>query len=133
MDGKRCSASILIADDEPNICLALKFLLEDHGCDVRCAMDGEEAIQEIQRSPPDLLLLDLAMPKRSGFEVCQTARSDPKLTSMRILVMSAQCQDVAVEKALAMGADGFLAKPFSNAQVVEAITSLIDQGQLNYA
>ncbi len=133
MESEGNSTSVVIADDDANICTALRFLLEAQGYDVRCAADGEEAIREVHSLAPAVLLLDLEMPKRSGYEVCQTLRDDPELANMRILIVSAKCQDVAVEKALAMGADGYLAKPFSMADVIEKVGTLVKQGQLKHA
>ncbi|MCH9806138.1 MAG: response regulator [Alphaproteobacteria bacterium] len=126
MEKQRDAASILIADDEKNICFAMQFLLEGQGYDVTCVEDGAQAIDALQSSQPQLLLLDLTMPKLNGYEVCQAARADPRLGAMRILIVSAQCKDVAVEKAMAMGADGYLKKPFSSADVISAVGTLLN-------
>jgi two-component system, OmpR family, alkaline phosphatase synthesis response regulator PhoP len=125
--------TVLVVDDESNIRMALQFLMEEQGYAVRCAADGEEAVEEIKKSPPDVVLLDVKMPKRSGYEVCQAVRSDPNLDQVRILVLSALCQHVAIEKATAMGADGYLTKPFSTADVVEKVRSLAARSQEHHA
>ena len=124
MNERAGQKTVLVVDDESNIRMALQFLMEEEGYAVRCAADGDEAVEEIKKSPPDVVLLDVKMPKRSGYEVCQAVRSDPNLDQVRILVVSALCQHIAVEKATAMGADGYLTKPFSTADVVDKVRTL---------
>ncbi len=133
MEGSADRKTVLVVDDESNIRMALQFLMEEQGYAVRCAADGEAAVEEIKKSPPDVVLLDIKMPKRSGYEVCQAVRSDPNLGKVRILVLSAICRHVAIEKATAMGADGFLSKPFSTADVVEKVRSLTARSDDNHA
>jgi two-component system, OmpR family, alkaline phosphatase synthesis response regulator PhoP len=117
--------SVLIVDDEPNIVLSLQFLMKKAGFDVRTARDGEEALAEIARSAPDLVLLDVMMPKRDGFDVCQTVRANPAWQSIRIVLLTAKGRDVEREKGLALGADDYVTKPFSTRDVLERIEKLV--------
>ena len=117
--------SVLIVDDEPNIVLSLQFLMKKAGFDVRTARDGEEALAEIARAAPDLVLLDVMMPKRDGFDVCQTVRANPAWQGIRIVLLTAKGRDVEREKGLALGADDYVTKPFSTRDVLERIEKLV--------
>jgi DNA-binding response OmpR family regulator len=107
------SASILIADDEPNIVLAIEFVLQEEGYRVRVARDGQEALDAIAAELPDLLLLDVMLPRLSGFEVCQRIRANPGWRGLRVVMLSAKGRDVEVQKGLALGADAYVTKPFA--------------------
>ncbi|TVT59219.1 MAG: response regulator [Azoarcus sp. PHD] len=117
---------ILIADDEPNIVISLEFLMKREGFDVTVATDGEEAVNRIRSDRPDLVLLDVMMPKKSGFEVCQEIKSDPELESTRILMLTAKGRDTEVSKGLALGADAYMTKPFSTKELVERVRSMLE-------
>jgi two-component system alkaline phosphatase synthesis response regulator PhoP len=117
--------SVLIVDDEPNIVLSLQFLMKKAGFDVRTARDGEEALAEIARAAPDLVLLDVMMPKRDGFDVCQTVRANPAWQGVRIVLLTAKGRDVEREKGLALGADDYVTKPFSTRDVLARIEKLV--------
>jgi DNA-binding response OmpR family regulator len=119
---------ILIADDEPNIVISLEFLMKREGYDVSIAIDGAEAIDKIRAEPPDLVLLDVMMPKKSGFEVCQEIKSDPSLQQVRILMLTAKGRDTEVAKGLALGADAYVTKPFSTKELVERVRSMLAAG-----
>jgi DNA-binding response OmpR family regulator len=118
-------ASILVADDEPNIVLSLEFILKQAGYRVRVAGDGEAALAAIGAEPTDLLVLDAMMPKRDGFDVCGTIRANPAWASLRILMLTAKGSDAERDKGLALGADDYLTKPFSNREVVERVRQLL--------
>lgn len=117
---------ILIADDEPNIVISLEFLMKREGYDVIVANDGEEAVHRIRGDRPDLVLLDVMMPKKSGFEVCQEIKSDPDLQATRILMLTAKGRDTEVSKGLALGADAYMTKPFSTKELVERVRSMLE-------
>jgi DNA-binding response OmpR family regulator len=116
---------ILIADDEQNIVISLEFLMKREGYEVLIANDGEEAVARIRAEVPDLVLLDVMMPKKSGFEVCQEVKSNPDLQSVRILMLTAKGRDTEVAKGLALGADAYMTKPFSTKELVERVRSML--------
>jgi len=118
--------SILIVDDEPNILLSLEFLMKQAGYEVHTSADGEDALQQIHSTIPDLVLLDINMPKRNGYEVCETVRADPKLSSVKIIMLTAKGRDVEREKGLALGADDYVVKPFSTQEVVNKVNEILD-------
>jgi two-component system, OmpR family, alkaline phosphatase synthesis response regulator PhoP len=121
-------SKILIADDEQNIVISLEFLMKREGFVVSIAQDGEEAVEKIRAELPDLVLLDVMMPKKSGFEVCQEVKSDPALQSVRILMLTAKGRDTEVAKGLALGADAYMTKPFSTRELVERVRSMLAEG-----
>ena len=116
---------VLIADDEQNIVISLEFLMKREGYQVEVANDGEEAVRRIRASRPDLVLLDVMMPKKSGFEVCQEIRSDPEMAGIRILMLTAKGRDTEVAKGLALGADAYMTKPFSTRELVDKVRALL--------
>jgi DNA-binding response OmpR family regulator len=116
---------ILVADDEPNIVTALEFLLHRAGYEVVVAHDGQEALEAIARERPDLVLLDVTMPRRSGFEVCQAVKSDARLEATRVLLLSARSRDTDMAKGLALGADAYMTKPFSTQELLARVAALL--------
>lgn len=119
------TAKILIVDDEPNIVISLEFLLKREGYTVVIARDGQEAIEAIERERPDLVLLDVMMPKKSGFEVCQDVRTNDALQATKILMLTAKGRDTDVAKGLALGADAYMTKPFSTRDLVQKVASML--------
>jgi DNA-binding response OmpR family regulator len=117
--------SVLVVDDEANILLSLEFLMKKAGYEVRLARDGEEALAEIGKAPPDLVLLDVMMPKRNGFDVCEAIRATPEWRAVRVILLTAKGRDIEREKGLALGADDYITKPFSTREVVERVTAWI--------
>ncbi|AVR88622.1 response regulator transcription factor [Thauera aromatica] len=117
---------ILIADDEQNIVISLEFLMKREGFEVSIAHDGEEAVRRIRAERPDLVLLDVMMPKKSGFEVCQEIKADPALAAVRVLMLTAKGRDTEVAKGLALGADAYMTKPFSTRELVDKVRSLLE-------
>ena len=113
--------SVLVVDDEPNIVLSLEFLMKQAGYEVRVARDGEAALQAIEDRAPDLVLLDVMLPKRDGYDVCQAIRADPRWAGVRILMLTARGREIEREKGLALGADDYITKPFSTREVVERV------------
>ena len=116
---------ILIADDEQNIVISLEFLMKREGFEVLIANDGEEAVKRIRSDRPDLVLLDVMMPKKSGFEVCQEIKADPTMAAVRILMLTAKGRDTEMVKGLALGADAYMTKPFSTKELVEKVRSML--------
>lgn len=117
--------SILIADDEENISIALRYLMKSKGYDVRVARDGEEALNMVADQPPDLMLLDVMMPKRDGYDVCQTIRTNPEWQAIKIIMLSAKGRDIEVEKGLALGADDYLTKPCSTRDLAAKVEAML--------
>lgn len=118
---------VLIVDDEPNIVTALEFLLEKRGFEVKVAVNGEEALAQIETFKPDLVLLDVMMPKVSGYDVCQRMRSNPRWQSIKIVMLSAKGREVEVSKGMSLGADLYVTKPFSSAELVSRIDELLSR------
>lgn len=121
------SYRILIVDDEPNIVLSLEYLMKKEGFEVLTAVNGEEALQLIEKDPPDLILLDIMIPKLDGYEVCQSVRADPDCDGIRIIMLTAKGRAVEREKGLALGADAYITKPFSTQEVVEKVRSILEE------
>jgi two-component system, OmpR family, alkaline phosphatase synthesis response regulator PhoP len=119
--------TILVVDDEPNILLSLEFLMKQAKYSVRTARDGEEALKSVEASPPDLMLLDVNMPKRTGYQVCETIRANPDWKSIRIIMLTAKGRDIEREKGLALGADDYITKPFATQEVVEKVKELLSE------
>jgi DNA-binding response OmpR family regulator len=118
---------ILIADDEPNIVVSLEFLMKREGHRVTIARDGDAALEAIRRERPDLVLLDVMMPGRSGFEVCQAVRSDDALAGVKILLLSAKGRDTDLAKGSALGADAYMTKPFSTRELAAKVRELLNE------
>jgi DNA-binding response OmpR family regulator len=116
---------ILVVDDEPNIVLSLEFLMKQAGFQVRTASDGEAALAAVAAERPDLVLLDVMMPRKNGYEVCQAIRANPDWQKVRIIMLTAKGREVEREKGLALGADDYITKPFSTQEVVERVRELL--------
>ena len=119
------SATILIADDEPNILLSLEFLMQREGYRVLVACDGQQALDTILQQRPDLVLLDVMMPLKTGFDVCQAVREHDGLAGSRILMLTAKGRDTDMAKGLALGANDYMTKPFSTRELVDKVRSLL--------
>ena len=117
--------SVLVVDDEPNIVLSLEFLMKQAGYAVRVARDGEAALDAVKADPPELILLDVMMPKRDGFDVCQTIRANPDWRNVKIVLLTAKGRDIEREKGMALGADDYITKPFSTREVVDRVKQLL--------
>ncbi|MCG7871309.1 MAG: response regulator [Candidatus Thiodiazotropha lotti] len=117
---------ILVVDDEPNIVLSLEFLMKKAGYNVTTANNGVDALSTIKQLRPDLVLLDVMMPRMDGYEVCQAVRGDPELSSVRIIMLTARGRDVERDKGMALGADDYVTKPFATQELVEKVKSLLD-------
>jgi DNA-binding response OmpR family regulator len=116
---------ILVVDDEPNIVMSLEFILQQSGFETAVARDGDEALQQVEEFRPDLVLLDVMMPRRDGFEVCQTLRATG-WDSLRIVMLTAKGRDTEVAKGLAVGADAYVTKPFSTRDLVAKVRELLE-------
>jgi two-component system alkaline phosphatase synthesis response regulator PhoP len=120
------SKKILIADDEPNIVAALEFVLQRSGYDVHIARNGDEALKLVEECRPDLVLLDVMMPVRSGYEVCKRIRERDDWRHVKIIMLTAKGRDAEVSKGLAIGADLYVTKPFSTRDLMSKISALLE-------
>ena len=116
---------VLIADDEPNILLSLEFLMKREGHAVSIARDGPAALAAIRRERPDLVLLDVMMPGRTGFDVCQAVRADESLAGVKIVLLTAKGRDTDVAKGMALGATDYMTKPFSTKELAARVRALL--------
>jgi DNA-binding response OmpR family regulator len=116
---------VLIVDDEPNIIVPLQFLMEQNGYQVSVAVNGEEAMESVASTPPDLVLLDIMLPGVDGYQVCQNIRENPDWHHMKIVFISAMGRDMDIAKGMALEADAYITKPFAIADVVEKVNSLL--------
>jgi len=115
---------VLIVDDEPNIVTSLEFLMR--GCDyeVRVAPNGEEALRLAESFRPDVVLLDVMMPQRGGFEVCQKIRENPVLGDVKIIMLTARGRDAERDRGLNLGANAYVTKPFSTKELMNTVRGL---------
>ena len=120
------SKKILIVDDELSILVPLKFLLEKNDYSVDLAQSGRDALDRIAQSKPDLILLDIMLPDLDGYEIYQMIRQNPEWDDIKVIYLSAKNRDVDIAKGLNLGADAYVTKPFSNADLVEKVRKLVD-------
>ena len=118
---------VLIVDDEPNIVASLEYLMGKAGYQVGVASDGDEALAAVETFQPDLVLLDVMMPRQSGYEVCRKMRERPELGHIRIVMLSAKGRDAEVNKGLSVGADAYVTKPFSNRELLARVAALLGE------
>ena len=116
---------ILIVDDEPNIVISLEFLMKKEKFEVAVAGDGDEALAKVASFKPDLVLLDVMMPKKSGFEVCEALRADPARAGLLIMMLTAKGRETEVAKGLAIGADAYMTKPFSTKELLAKVKEML--------
>ena len=116
---------ILVVDDEPHIIRSLTFVLKKEGYDVSSATNGEEAMAKVRESKPSLMFLDVMMPKKNGYKVCQEVKGDPSLSGIYVIMLTAKGQETDRQKGLNLGADEFITKPFSPMQVVGRVREIL--------
>jgi DNA-binding response OmpR family regulator len=115
---------ILIVDDEPNILLSLEFLFKKEGYKVFIARDGEEAMDIIEESDPELVILDIMMPKVDGYEVCRYLKKNHK--DVKVIFLTAKSKHQDIQKGMDLGADLYLTKPFSTKDLVSKVKTLMN-------
>ena len=120
------TTDILIAEDEPSILEALSFVLQRAGWTVQSVTDGEAVMNAVRRARPRVLVLDVMMPKRSGFEVLKQIRADAAMRDLPVLVLTAKGQQQDRRVAEELGADRFVTKPYSNVEVIETVRELLE-------
>jgi DNA-binding response OmpR family regulator len=116
---------ILIVDDEPSIVVPLEFLMKREGYEVAVAGDGQAALDAIAGNAPDLVILDVMLPRMSGFDVCRQLRADPRRRGLKILMLTAKGRESEMQKGLGLGADAYVTKPFSTRELVARIRALL--------
>jgi DNA-binding response OmpR family regulator len=118
---------ILIVEDEPNIVFTLEFVMKQKGYAVKVVNDGEAALVAVAEFAPDLILLDVMMPRMSGYDVCQRVRENAAWQGIRIIMLSAKGREIEVSKGLAVGADAYVTKPFSTRDLVEKVREMLGE------
>lgn len=116
---------VLAVDDEPNILMSIEFILEMEGYQVFLARDGEEALEVAERVRPDLILLDVNMPRKDGYEVCRMLREHADLAGTRVIMLTAKGQALERKKGIEVGADEYVTKPFSADELLAVMRTLI--------
>ncbi|TAL17698.1 response regulator [bacterium] len=116
---------VLVVDDEPNILLSLEFILEEEGFEVKTAGDGEEALEIARSFSPDIVLLDVAMPRRDGYEVCRILKEEKN--PARVIMLTAKGQPLERKKGLEVGADAYVSKPFHAGELVAEMRALLEK------
>lgn len=120
--------TVLLVEDEDNIALALTHLIGRAGYRLRREATGNAALDALREERPDLVVLDVMLPERSGYEICEIIRRDPDLAGIKVLMISACCGGVERRKGLAVGADAFMSKPFVTADLTARITAMLGEG-----
>jgi two-component system alkaline phosphatase synthesis response regulator PhoP len=118
---------ILVVDDEIYIVHILDFSLGMEGYEVVTALDGEQALEKLKQEKPDLIVLDIMMPKLDGYEVCKAIKSDPETRQIPVILLSAKGRNVDQKMGFDVGADDYITKPFSPRKLVERINQLLGQ------
>jgi DNA-binding response OmpR family regulator len=126
--GQAMAKRVLVVDDEPNIVMSLRFLMEREGFRVEVASTGQAAVAALDRAPADLVLLDIMMPELDGFEVCQRIRDNPAWRATKIVMLTAKGRDIERDKGLALGADEYVTKPFSTRDLVAKVKQMLAPG-----
>ena len=117
---------ILAVDDEPNILMSIEFILEAEGYEVHTARDGEEALEAAERVRPDLILLDVNMPRKDGYEVCRILREREEMTGTKVIMLTSKGQTLEKKKGLEVGADEYVTKPFGAEELLEKIRAVME-------
>lgn len=117
--------TVLVVEDEPNIVLSLQFVMRQVGFTVRVASDGDQALRAVDEYVPDLVLLDIMIPKRDGFTVCESIRANPSCSNVKIIMLSAKSREADRDKALELGANEFITKPFSTRLLGDVVKKLM--------
>jgi DNA-binding response OmpR family regulator len=117
--------TILIVDDDRNIVVALEFLMRQAGYSVATAADGCQAMDYLATREADLMILDVMMPNKNGFEVCAEVRANPRLARLPILILTAKGREAEKARGLSLGADAYISKPFSTHELVELIRTML--------
>lgn len=121
--------SVLVVEDEPHIIESLSFLMKRAGHKVRIARDGDAAIRTMEAEKPDLVILDITLPRRDGLDVCRTIRADDRWRDVRVIMLTARGRELDRRKGLETGADDYILKPFSTSDIVQRVEVLLESGR----
>lgn len=119
---------VLVVEDEPNIVDSLSFLMKQAGLTVQVARDGDAALRFMESRVPDLVLLDVMLPRRDGYDVCRAIRANPAWRDVKVIMLTARGRDLDRRKGLELGADDYVTKPFSTREIVERVRRLLEAG-----
>jgi len=117
--------AVLVVDDEPFILRSLSFVLERAGFTVLEARNGDEALERMRDSLPRIAIVDVMMPKRNGYEVCEVIKGDPDLRGTYVILLTAKGQESARDRGIEAGADDYMTKPFSPSRIVERVREIL--------
>jgi DNA-binding response OmpR family regulator len=120
---------ILIIDDDAFIRRPLEFILREEGFAPVTAVDGEDGLAKLEGEKPDLIVLDLMMPGLDGFEVCRRVRTDPRFSSIPVILLTAKGQESDSERGLAVGATEFMSKPYSPSELLRRVREILSEGE----
>jgi two-component system, OmpR family, phosphate regulon response regulator PhoB len=121
--------SVLVVDDDPDVCDLVRYKLEQSGFDVRRAIDGDQALREVDAEVPDLVLLDIMMPGMSGLEVLERWRANGATEKLPVIMLTAKAQENDVERGFELGADDYVIKPFSPRELARRVTAVLSRRQ----
>ena len=119
---------VLVVEDEPNIVDSLSFLMKQAGLTVQVARDGDAALRFMESRVPDLVLLDVMLPRRDGYDVCRAIRANPAWRDVKVIMLTAKGRELDRRKGLELGADDYVTKPFSTREIVERVRRLLEAG-----
>ena len=125
--------SVLVAEDEPNIVLSLQFIMKKAGLNVRVAKDGDQAIRELKKETPDVVLLDIMLPKRDGFSVCEMIKGNAEWSTVKVIMLTAKSREEDKQRAMELGADDYITKPFSTRELVERVMGMVGENESSNA
>lgn len=120
------SQKILIVDDEENIIISLKFLMEQAGYDVAVALTGEDALAQLPVFQPDLIILDVMLPGIDGYEVCRRIHADARFPHVKIVMLTAKGREMERQRGIRLGADAYITKPFSTKELLQQVRILVE-------
>ena len=126
MDSENTKNRVLIVDDNQANCELLEAYLDGIDCDTAIAEDGQQALEMVPEYPPDLILLDVMMPKLSGFEVCQQLKSEPSTSNIMILMVTALNELGDIERAVEAGTNDFLSKPVNRVELIKRVENMLE-------
>ncbi|MBC6990169.1 response regulator transcription factor [Hymenobacter sp. BT491] len=116
---------VLIVDDEPNIVMSLEFLMRKNGYQVSIARNGTEALEAVEQTAFDVILLDVMMPDVDGYQVCRHVKTRPERQTTKVIFLSAKSKEADIQKGYDVGADLYIPKPFSTRQLMEKVRELV--------